>query len=114
MIDNKIVRYGMVIGTKPEKLSLYKSMHADDYPGVRDILKKYNYNNFSIFIQQMPDGKEYLFAYFEYTGDNFEMDNKNMEGEPRYRAWLSQARECQVPIGNSTSWTVMERVFFLE
>lgn len=113
MKDN-IKRIGMVIGTNPNKIELYKKLHSDSNTGVRDLLSKYNYNNFSIFINKMPDGLEYLFAYFEYTGDDFDKDNSEMNNEPRYKEWLSITNSCQIPLEGSVSWTEMERVFFLE
>ena len=47
-------RVGMVIGTVPEKIELYKKLHADETHYVRDLLKKYHYQNFNIFITEMP------------------------------------------------------------
>ncbi|UCC23162.1 MAG: L-rhamnose mutarotase, partial [Planctomycetota bacterium] len=71
--QQKVKRVGMVVGIRPEKIDEYKALHADDKPGVRDLLTKYNMHNFSIFLHEI-DGKYYEFGYYEYTGDDFEAD----------------------------------------
>ena len=107
-------RIGMVIGTIPEKLELYRKLHADSNEGVRSLLKKYHYRNFSIFITRMDDGNDYLFGYFEYTGDDFEKDDAELRALPEYREWLGMTDACQKPLSGEKSWKTMERVFFLE
>ncbi|NQU26205.1 MAG: L-rhamnose mutarotase, partial [Candidatus Nealsonbacteria bacterium] len=61
----EVKRVGMVIGLKSDVIDQYKRLHADDHPGVRDLLEKYHMHNFSIFLQKMPDGKWYEFGYYE-------------------------------------------------
>ncbi len=108
-------RVGMVIGTVPEKLELYKKLHSDGYPdNVNYLLKRYHYQNFSIFITKMDDGKEYLFGYFEYTGDDFEKDDAELRSLDEYKAWLSMTDPCQIPLEGEKSWKHMDRVFFME
>lgn len=53
----QIKRVGMVVGMDPGQIVEYKRLHADGNPEVRDILRKYRMRNFSIFLQQMSDGK---------------------------------------------------------
>lgn len=107
-------RVGMVIGTIPEKLELYKKLHSDSNEGVRHLLKKYHYQNFSIFITKMADGKEYLFGYYEYTGDNFEKDDEELRSLPEYAEWLELTDACQKPLEGEQGWRTMERVFFMD
>lgn len=107
-------RVGMVIGTVPEKLALYKKLHADKNASVRQLLKKYHFQNFSIFITRMDDGKEYLFGYYEYTGDDFEKDDAELRALPEYAEWLKVTDACQQPLEGEMSWKEMERVFYLE
>jgi L-rhamnose mutarotase len=66
--ENGVRRIGMVIGLKEECIADYRQLH--DGPGVRDLLRAYNIFNFNIFLQKMPDGKFYEFAYYEYHGSN--------------------------------------------
>ena len=107
-------RIGMVIGTVPEKLELYKKLHADSNEGVRQLLKRYHYRNFNIFITKMNDGKEYLFGYFEYVGNDFEKDDAELRALPEYKEWLNVTDSCQKPLPGEQSWKTMERIFFLE
>ena len=84
----EVKRVGMVVGIDPERIDEYKRLHADDNPGVRDLLNKYHMHNFSIFLQKMPDGKWYEFGYYEYTGDDFDADMAELAREPRNIEWL--------------------------
>ncbi len=108
----QIKRVGMVVGIDPDHIAEYKRLHADDNAGVRDILSKYHMQNFSIFLQQMPDGKWYEFGYYEYTGRDFEGDMKKMGEEPRTKEWLKVCDPMQIPLPGAEGWTEMERVYF--
>jgi hypothetical protein len=46
-------------------------------------LNKYHLHNFNIYLQQMPDGRWYEVAYYEYTGEDFEADTAALDAEPR-------------------------------
>jgi L-rhamnose mutarotase len=106
-----VKRVGMVIGIKPEHIEEYKRLHADSNPGVRDLLRKYNIHNFSIFLQEI-DGKWYEFAYYEYTGGDYEGDMAALAREPRNIDWLKVCDPMQIPLPGSDGWTVMEEVYF--
>jgi len=113
--DAKIVtkRVGMVIGIKPEVIDEYKKLHADENPGVRDLLKTANFANFSIFIQQFDDGNYYLFGYYEYTGTDFEKDMADLAVKDRNIAWLKVCDPMQIPFEGKTGWSEMEQVYHL-
>ena len=106
-----IKRVGMVVGIKPEKIEEYKRLHADSNAGVRDLLTKYHLHNFSIDLQQI-EGKWYEFAYYEYTGDDFDGDMAKLDAEPRNIEWLKQCDPMQAPLPGAKSWTKMERVYY--
>jgi L-rhamnose mutarotase len=106
-----VKRVGMVVGLKPEAIEEYKRLHADDEPGVRDLLSRYNMRNFSIFLQEI-DGKWYEFGYYEYTGDDFEGDMARLAKEPRNIEWLKVCDPMQIPLPGGEGWTEMERVYF--
>lgn len=105
-----IQRFGMVIGLKDECISEYRILH--DGPGVRDLLRKYGIHNFNIFLQKMPDGKFYEFAYYEYHGSNHEEDLAALAKEPENIEWLKKTDAMQVPLQDQTFWSVMEPIFF--
>jgi len=109
-----VKRVGMVVGIQPEMINEYKRLHASDNAGVRDLLSKYHMHNFSIFLQQMPDGKWYEFGYYEYTGDDFDADMALLAKEPRNIEWLKKCDPMQIPLPGAKGWTNMESVYFNE
>lgn len=108
---HSIKRVGIVIGIRPEKIAEYKRLHADNNPGVRDLLDKYHMHNFSIFLRQI-DGRWYEFGYYEYTGDDFDGDMARLAAEPRNQAWLKKCGPLQIPLKGEKTWATMERVFY--
>ena len=107
-------RVGMVIGMNPMKRDIYLELHAAENEGVRHLLKKYHFQNFNIFISRMDDGKEYLFGYYEYTGNNFEKDDAELRALPEYARWLEITDACQLPLNSDKGWKSMESIFFME
>ena len=105
-------RYGQVIRLKPGKEAYYKELHSNAWPGVCDMIHECNIQNYSIFFR---DG--YLFAYFEYTGDDFEADMAKMAADPLTQEWWKECNPCQQPVETAKVgewWADMESVFFLE
>lgn len=102
-------RYGQVIRVKPDKLDEYKRLHADVWPDVLKKIHECNLRNYTIFYR---DG--YLFAYFEYVGDDFEADMARMKADETTRRWWTHTDPCQQPIetaGDGEWWAEMEEVF---
>ncbi len=105
-------RFGQVIKVKPEKLEDYKQLHANPWPEVVEQIRKCHITNYSIYLQ-----REYLFAYFEYVGDDFETDMKKMADDPMTVKWWAQTDPCQQPVEGAKAndwWTTMEEVFHLD
>ena len=111
--EPEVKRFGMVIGIRPEKIKEYKRLHADDNPGVRDLLTKYNMHNFSIFLHEI-DGNWYEFGYYEYTGSDYEGDMARLAEEPRNKEWLEKCDPMQIPLPGEKSWSMMETVYYNE
>ena len=102
-------RYGQVLRVKPEKLEEYKCLHTAVWPEVLDMISRCNIRNYSIFHK---DG--YLFAYFEYVGDDFEADMAKMAADPKTQEWWSVCKPCQEPLETRAEgewWATMEEVF---
>ena len=110
--STNIKRFGMVIKLKEEMIDEYKKLHADDNAGVRDLLSKYNMQNFSIFLHRLDDGNYYEFGYYEYVGDDFEADMAQLAAEPRNKAWLEVCDPMQIPLEGYDGWADMEQVYF--
>ena len=114
--NNKLAvkRVGMVIKIKPEMIDEYKRLHADDNPGVRDLLKKYHIQNFSIFLQELEPNKFYEFGYYEYIGDNLESDMYAMAKEEKTIEWLKLCDPMQISLEGHSGWKEMEQIYFNE
>lgn len=113
-MQQKMQRYGMVIGVREEKLEEYKRLHAAVWPGVLKTIKDCNIRNYSIYLRQLDDGKYCLFAYFEYTGDDFKADMAKMAADPITQKWWKETDPCQIPLSNRKEgewWASMEEVF---
>ena len=107
-----VKRVGMVIGLREDRISEYKALHADDHPGVRDLLSAASMRNFSIFLERMPDGKLYLFGCYEYHGEDYEADMARLAAEDRNGEWLAMTDPMQIPFPGQSGWKLMERVYF--
>jgi len=113
----KVQRFGSVIGVKEESLEKYKELHANPWPEINAKLKDVNIRNYSIYLTQFPDGKYYLFSYFEYVGDDFDADMKKMGDDPKTKEWWSHTDPMQVPLSNNKEgqwWRGMKEVYNLD
>ncbi|MCS3554243.1 MULTISPECIES: L-rhamnose mutarotase [unclassified Sphingobacterium] len=112
--SQKMKRYASVTGLKEEKIEEYKKLHAAAWPSVLKMIKECNIQNYSIYLKKI-DGKNYLFSYFEYVGDNFELDMKKMGDHPETQRWWKETDPCQIPLPDAAAkgatWSDMEEVF---
>ena len=107
-------RYGSVIEVKPGKLEEYKKLHADVWPDVLAMIKQCNIQNYSIYLRRLPDGKHYLFSYFEYAGSDFDADMAKMAADPTTQKWWDVCKPCHNPLPDRAEdewWASMEEVF---
>ena len=112
-----MTRYGSVIGLKEEKIEEYKKLHSAVWPGVLEMIKKCNIQNYSIYCRKLPDGKYYLFSYLEYIGHDFAADMAKMARDPETQKWWAVCNPCQEPLPDRAKgewWAQMEEVFHLE
>jgi L-rhamnose mutarotase len=110
-IEPTMKRVGMVIGIHPDSIGAYEALHAASNAGVRDLLQKYHMHNFTIFMHQLNDGRYYLFGYYEYTGNDYEADMKELAAEPRNREWLATTDPMQIPLPGERTWAMMREVY---
>ena len=107
-----VKRYGQVIGVKAGRLEEYVAYHAAVWPEVLDTIRACNIQNYSIFHK---DGR--LFAYFEYTGDDFQADMAKMAADPKTLEWWAIMMPMQEPVETRAEgewWADMEEVFHLD
>lgn len=115
--SQKVQRYGSVIGVKKDMLKRYKDLHANPWPEINVKLKDVNIQNYSIYLTQFPDGKYYLFSYFEYIGNDFDADMKKMGDDPMTQKWWKETDPCQFGLENRPEgewWKSMEEVYHLD
>jgi L-rhamnose mutarotase len=104
-----VERYGQMIRIEPEKLGKYKAHHAKVWPEILEMIHNCNIRNYSIFHK---DG--YLFAYFEYVGDDFDADMARMAADPKTQEWWAIMKPMQEPLRTRAKgewWANMEEVF---
>lgn len=113
--EKKVQRYGSVIGLKPEKKDEYIKLHAETWPEVLEQIKDSNIRNYSIYMGELNDGNLYLFAYFEYLGNDFEADMAKMAADPKMQEWWKLTDPCQIQQKNrakkTDNWMNMKEVF---
>lgn len=105
-------RFGQIIGLNPDDLDRYAEYHRNVWPEVLEKIKECNITNYSIY---HFEGK--LFAYFEYTGTDFESDMKKMANHKKTQDWWSLMGPMQIPEKNRKEgewWAEMEELFHLD
>jgi L-rhamnose mutarotase len=113
----RVQRYGQVLEVKPEKIEEYKRLHADVWPGVLKQIKECHIQHYSIYLGEAQKGRWYLFAYFEYTGDDFDADMARMAADPATQKWWDVCMPCQQPVPTRREgewWHTMEEVFHMD
>ena len=107
-------RYGTVIEVKGDRVAEYKKLHAEAWPEVLRMITECNIRNYTIFLREFPDGKQYLFSYFEYTGEDFDADSAKMAANPVMQKWWDVCMSCHEPFADREPgewWVSMEEVF---
>jgi len=110
-------RYGSIIGLRDDKIAEYRQLHAAVWPGVLQMITQCHIQNYSIYLRKLPDGRHYLFSYFEYTGGDFAADMAQMAADPVTQKWWSVCIPCQQPLEDRAAgewWAGMDEVFHLD
>ncbi len=110
----KVTRYGSVIGVKRETLDRYIKLHENVWPGVLKQIRDCNIRNYSIYLGELDDDNLYLFAYYEYTGDDFEADMKKMADNETTQKWWKETDPLQIAQKNRKKgehWMTIREVF---
>ena len=106
---DRLRRYGMMLRVKPEKFEEYKRLHQAVWPGVLDRITASKVSNYSIYHRE-----GWLFAYFEYLGDDFEADMRRMGTDAETLRWWEVMKPMQEPLPTCAPgewWAPMEEVF---
>ena len=105
-------RFGQAIRVRPEAIEAYERLHAEPWEGVLATLRASNVRNYSIFRHG-----EVLFAYFEYTGDDYPADMARIAADPVTQAWWKLTDAMQEPYDGRADgawWLDLREVFHLD
>ena len=108
-------RIGWVGTLKPDMVQKYVELHADTWPGVLRRITDCNLQNYSIFLKELPGGRQCLFSYVEYTGDDFEADMAKMAADAETQRWWAECKPCFKPVEDQPPgevWMPMEQIFY--
>lgn len=113
----QVQRHAWVTGLKPEKAGYYHKLHANPWPAVNKMLKECHIQNFSIYEREIS-GKTYLFAYLEYTGQDYDADMKKMAADPETQRWWKETDPCQSPLPDALKagkiWADTQEIYHLD
>ena len=104
--------FGQIGRLKPEKREEYIKLHADVWPGVLEMIRECNLQNYSIFIRD-----DLVFSYFEYTGDDYERDMEKMAADELTQKWWGYTKPCFTKYAESSKeafYEDMESIFYFE
>jgi L-rhamnose mutarotase len=107
-----VKRYGQVIKVRPDKVAEYKEWHRKVWPEVLSMITACNMRNYTIFFHD-----NYLFAYFEYIGSDFQADMDKMAADPKTQEWWDIQMPLQQPLESRKEgdwWADMEEVFHID
>jgi L-rhamnose mutarotase len=102
-------RFGQVIRLKPDKAGEYIRYHKEVWPAVLRMIKQCYISNYSIFFKD-----NWLFAYFEYTGNNFDNDIARMAADKLTQKWWEVVKPLMDPLESRQTdefWADMEEIF---
>ena len=105
-------RFGQVIKIKPGKADEYIRHHKAVWPGVLKTIKECNISNYSIYFKD-----NMLFAYFEYTGHDFDADMQKMAHDTETIRWWDVVKPLAEPLETRKAgefWANMEEVFHID
>lgn len=87
----------------------YDRLHAAVWPDVLKTITESNLRNYSIY-----RSGDKLFAYFEYTGTDYESDMVKMAADPVTRLWWSHTHPCFIQKQDEVFYTDMNEIFHID
>lgn len=105
----EVRRFGQVARFQPGSKEKYIKYHAEVWPKVLEQIQRSNIRNYSIFVKD-----EQLFAYFEYSGSDFEEDMEKMAADPCTQEWWEVVKPLLRADGNGECWENMNEVFHFD
>ena len=94
----KVTRHTWVIGIDKKNIAEYNKLHADVWPAVLKDIKQSNIENYSIYLGQTESDKNYLFAYYEYSGHDHKKDMAKMAKSDEMQKWSDITQPMLKPL----------------
>lgn len=107
-------RHASIIEIPVANIPEYRRLHAAVWPDVLATIKRSHIRNYSIYLRKFPDGRHYLFSYFEYAGNDFASDMAKMAADPRTQEWWKVCKPLHAPFPDRAEgewWASAEEVF---
>lgn len=105
-------RVTQVIALRPEREPEYRELHRAVWPDVLAQIRRSHIRNYSIHLCG-----NYLFAYFEYHGDDLAADMTAMAADTATRRWWELTDPCQHPVewaAPGEKWAPGEELFYTD
>ena len=105
-----MIRFGQIGRLKRECIDKYVRLHAEVCPEVIQTIYDCHIHNYSIFLED-----DVVFAYFEYTGDDYTADCEKMASDPITQKWWALTRPCFTKYSSDKAeafYTDMRQIFF--
>jgi L-rhamnose mutarotase len=109
-----VERRASIVRLRPGAVEEYRRLHRTVWPDVLATITACGIRNYSIYLKRLDDGGDYLFASFEYHGDDFARDQARMAADPATQRWWKLTDPLQEPItarAEGEWWAAMEEVF---
>ena len=110
--------FGQVAEIRSDRIGQLKDIYFRDWSEVINVLNKYHIFNCSVFLKELEDSRHCLFVYYEYTGDDYESDMKDLSIHPKICKLIESAKEeyfvNPTPDNTDQYWSEMKEVFFYE
>lgn len=107
-------RHASIVELPAANIAEYRRLHANTWPDVLAMIRRANIRNYSIYLRKLPDGRHYLFSYFEYVGTDFDGDMARLAADPRTQEWWKVCKPLQTPLPDRADgewWASAEEVF---
>jgi L-rhamnose mutarotase len=107
-------RFGQMIQLKPECVEEYIRLHQPEniFKGVNEMIRVCNITRYSIYFKD-----NILFAYFEYSGNDFDTDMQKMAVDKNTQKWWDAVKPLMQPVENikpGEFWANMEEIYHLD
>lgn len=84
-----MIRFTLYSELKPEKVEDYINLHKEPWKELMELLEECNIHHYSISLK----GNE-VFTYYEYTGENYEKDQKRLNESKVMKHWWKYSKPC--------------------